>query len=137
MIALTAKEAVGDRSVEDFVKWVENFAANNNQSGHFHDTIIIRDFGRLLKQKIKEMGEYVDKDNVSILTRYILTEAESIDDWFVSKDAALDFSQQVVDYVENDEFIGVKPSVQAQPTGGDNRERKSRSGANRRRRKTS
>jgi hypothetical protein len=58
MVPLTESDIAGDGSVDDFIKWIENFATND--SGHFTDQGACKDFCRQVKKYI-EVDGYIGK----------------------------------------------------------------------------
>ena len=106
--ALTAKEIAGDRGIDDFLKWVQNFGSNN--TGHFLNEGKAGDFAEYMRNHIVEnMGGFVDKVSVAALAAWVHNEAKAYPGWFTSTEAAAHFGQQIINYVETDEFIGEQP----------------------------
>jgi hypothetical protein len=100
---LKKSEIAGDRSVEDFCKWIRNFA--HQGSGHFVELGDCESFIIDIELKIKEMDGCIDETNDAEFINWV---EEKMYHSFVSQDACLDFLRQVAMYILTDEYIGTK-----------------------------
>jgi hypothetical protein len=132
MIALTAEEAVGDRGVPDFVKWVENFGRND--TGHFLDEDACKKFAEAARKLVAaDYAQRIDSTNLDGFCK-VLALVGIGGQLFTSEEALDHFLNQVQGYVDNDEFIGTPPSTsETKETPIDRKQSRN----NRRRRKTS
>lgn len=102
---LTKSEILQDRSVGDFCKWIRNFG--HQGSGHFATFEDCDQFASRVETKITVALEgFVDESNIKEFVNWIVMNHEL----FVSPDASHDFARQAVNYVELDDYIGVKPT---------------------------
>lgn len=106
--ALTKEEIIGDRGVEDFLKWTRNFAMQD--TGHFVDFSGWDTFLDALRGYFKE-HKYVDVARADEFIIWIKKFSDSTPGVFTSEGACEDFAFQVDRYILNDGFIGDKSAV--------------------------